>query len=180
MNGLLLGRYQIFHKGHQALVDKALSECDKVLLFIGSAQEEKTLNNPFSFSLRKKMIEAIYQDKVLIKPLVDLGVGNVPKWGDYVYEQAHKYLPHIDVIYFGDEKKHQLWYSSNHEIETKFISLNRKIIPISASEIREAILKGDKETFYKYVDERIHPFYDELKSILDDIAKSNEFSVQIK
>lgn len=171
MNGLLLGRYQLFHKGHQALVDKAIEECDNVLIFIGSSQEEGTIANPFSYDLRKRMIQAIYQDKVMIKPLADLGVGNVPAWGDYVFDNAHKYLDKVDRIYLGDEVKHASWYAPSHNDETQFRVLDRQIIPISASMIREAILHDDKDFFCQYVDKRLYSFYDELKTILVKVYK---------
>lgn len=166
MNALLLGRYQLFHKGHMALVDKAIEECDNVLLFIGSSQEEGTIANPFSYALRKRMIQAIYQDKVMIKPLADLGVGNVPAWGDYVYDNAHKYLDKVDRIYLGDEVKHASWYTPSHKEETQFRVVSRLDIPISASMIREAILRDDKDFFCQYVDKRLYSFYEELQAIL--------------
>ena len=34
--------------------------------------------NPFSYEFREIIIKEIYGDKVIIRPLPDLGVGNVP------------------------------------------------------------------------------------------------------
>jgi cytidyltransferase-like protein len=37
--GLICGRFQTFHKGHERLVDTGLLLCDRLLILIGSAQE---------------------------------------------------------------------------------------------------------------------------------------------
>ena len=37
--GLVCGRFQTFHKGHERLVDTGLLLCDRLLILIGSAQE---------------------------------------------------------------------------------------------------------------------------------------------
>ena len=46
--GLVLGRFQTFHKGHEYIINKALEICDKVLVFIGSSDKSGTIENPFS------------------------------------------------------------------------------------------------------------------------------------
>ena len=53
--GFVLGRFQPFHRGHRYLVEKALEQCDSVIIGVGSANvhDEK---NPFSFEERKKQI----------------------------------------------------------------------------------------------------------------------------
>ena len=36
--GLMLGRFQPFHNGHLALTKQILTECDELVIIIGSAQ----------------------------------------------------------------------------------------------------------------------------------------------
>ena len=93
--GLVLGRFQTFHKGHEYIINKALEICDKVLVFIGSSDKFGTIENPFSYELREKLIKKIYENeivenKLVISPLADLGAGNVTKWGDYLFCEAEK------------------------------------------------------------------------------------------
>ena len=38
-SGLIVGRFQTFHKGHQRLVETGLTLCDRLLILVGSAQE---------------------------------------------------------------------------------------------------------------------------------------------
>jgi nicotinamide-nucleotide adenylyltransferase len=60
--GFVLGRFQPIHKGHQYLIDRALEQCDEVVIGIGSAnvQDEK---NPFSFEQRLQQIQRILSEK---------------------------------------------------------------------------------------------------------------------
>lgn len=171
MNGLILGRFQIFHKGHESLVEKAFKFCDTILIFIGSSDKKNTAENPFSYEIREKMIKEIYGDKVIVKPLPDLGVGDVPAWGDYVFKNAKKYIDPVDYIFFGNEVKHNLWYSEEHSKNTVFQVLDRSDIKISATEVRDAIIKDDREFFEKFTNPAIHKFYDELREILLKVAK---------
>ena len=55
--GLVCGRFQTFHKGHEKLVDTGLLLCDRLLILIGSAQESGTERNPFNINTRTKILK---------------------------------------------------------------------------------------------------------------------------
>ena len=61
--GLVCGRFQTFHKGHEKLIDTGLMLCDRLLILIGSAQECGTERNPFNIATRIKMLKTIYGDR---------------------------------------------------------------------------------------------------------------------
>lgn len=50
--GLICGRFQTFHIGHESLVDTGMKLCDRVLILIGSAQECGTERNPYNIVTR--------------------------------------------------------------------------------------------------------------------------------
>ena len=56
--GIVLGRFQPFHNGHAYLVEEAIALFGKVTIAIGSAQDEWTMDNPFSVQERTDMIQA--------------------------------------------------------------------------------------------------------------------------
>lgn len=62
--GLVLGRFQAFHKGHEFIIDKAVEFCDNVCVLVGSSQESGTLKNPFSYETRERLLKKIYGDKI--------------------------------------------------------------------------------------------------------------------
>ena len=70
--------FQIFHFEYETIINKSLELCENTLILIGSSDKENTLMNPFSYEFREIIIKEIYGDKVIIRPLSDLGVGNVP------------------------------------------------------------------------------------------------------
>jgi len=53
---LFIGRFQPFHNGHLAVIKDLLHHYDHVNIVIGSAQEERTEQNPFSDDEREEMI----------------------------------------------------------------------------------------------------------------------------
>ena len=61
--GLICGRFQTFHKGHEKLVETALLLCNRVLILIGSSQECGTERNPFNINTRTKILKEIYGDR---------------------------------------------------------------------------------------------------------------------
>lgn len=58
--GLIIGRFQPFHKGHLYLVGKALILVDKLIIGIGSTNITNS-DNPLSYQLRKKMLELVFE-----------------------------------------------------------------------------------------------------------------------
>ncbi|HVD07462.1 MAG TPA: adenylyltransferase/cytidyltransferase family protein, partial [Nitrososphaeraceae archaeon] len=73
--GLMIGRFQPFHRGHLYLVQQILSECNELVIAIGSSQFNYTFSNPFTAGERIHMIhealveENVSLDKVYIIPI---------------------------------------------------------------------------------------------------------------
>ncbi len=51
-----IGRFQPFHYAHEATLDYALSQAKKVIIVIGSANQPRSVKNPFTAEERIKMI----------------------------------------------------------------------------------------------------------------------------
>ena len=58
--GLIVGRFQMLHNGHEKLFNTANKLCDRLLIFVGSAQEMGTIRNPFDVNTRIEMIKEVY------------------------------------------------------------------------------------------------------------------------
>ena len=56
--GLMVGRFQPFHKGHLFLVRQILQDCDELIIAIGSAQFNYSYTDPFTAGERIMMIHA--------------------------------------------------------------------------------------------------------------------------
>ena len=169
--GLVLGRFQTFHKGHEYIINKALEICDKVLVFIGSSDESGTIENPFSYELREKLIKKIYgneivEKKLVISPLADLGAGNVTKWGDYLFFEAEKILGKVDCIVYGEESKCKSWFSEKIKKSVDFIIISRDDIKINASTLRNYMKENDFESWKKFVNEKNWGEFGKMREIL--------------
>ena len=86
--GILVGRFQTIHAGHELMIETALSLCKQVGIFVGSSQEAGTAQNPFSYETREKLLRLLFGEQVQIFPLPDIGVGNNGTWGEYVLENV--------------------------------------------------------------------------------------------
>lgn len=101
--GLMLGRFQPFHKGHLALTKQILSECDELLIIIGSAQFNFIDKDPFSAGERVLMIhEALKEAGVDLSRCYIIPVANDAnnaRWLAYIRSM----VPPFDVLYSGND-----------------------------------------------------------------------------
>ena len=101
--GLMLGRFQPFHKGHLALTKQILSECDELVIIIGSAQFNFIDKDPFSAGERVLMIhEALKEEGIDLSRCYIIPVANDEnnaRWLAYLRSM----VPPFDVLYSGND-----------------------------------------------------------------------------
>lgn len=169
---LIVMRAQTFHKGHQHLIDVALSLADRVLIFVGSAQECGTERNPLNVETRIEMIREVYDDsRVMIYALSDLTNGGdiTTAWGKYVLEHCRRYIHKApSIIIYGKEegKDGYFWFEDEDLKKTTQIIVNRQNIPICATKLRDYMCIDDRESWMEWVDDKLHKHYDRLRSEL--------------
>lgn len=89
--GLVIGRFQPFHKGHKYLIKKALHVSKNIKIAIGSSNVND-LDNPYDFETRKAMLELFLEkeglrDKVIsIFPSPD--IPDDGKWLEDILKRA--------------------------------------------------------------------------------------------
>ena len=112
--GMLIGRFQPFHVGHKAILERALEECDKVVVLLGSAQEARVLHNPLTSGERWAMIQNCFpneKDRIEIFSVQDRAtVSNDESWGEYLFntlKEERGIIP--EVIYEGRESIRKNW-----------------------------------------------------------------------
>lgn len=114
--GLMLGRFQPFHKGHLGLTKQILSECDELLIIIGSAQFNFIYKDPFSASERVLMIhEALKEAGVDLSRCYIIPVANDEnnaRWLAYLRSM----VPPFDVLYSGNDFVKHLTRSQDSSI----------------------------------------------------------------
>jgi nicotinamide-nucleotide adenylyltransferase len=117
--GLMLGRFQPFHNGHMSLTKQILSECDELIIIIGSAQFNFIDKDPFSAGERVLMIyEALKEAKIDLSRCYVIPVANDEnnaRWLAYLRSM----VPPFDVLYSGNDFVKYLVLSQDSGITVK-------------------------------------------------------------
>ena len=165
--GLFIGRFQPFHLGHLDALKQALSNNDRVIIGIGSAEENYTEDNPFTAGERFEMIEkaltaeGIKREKYVIIPIRN--IQNFSLWASHV-----KLLcPTFETLYTGSHMVKELFVKHAPDIKVVNIKFNKKIC---ATDIRAKILCRD-DSWIKLVPKAVaeylkkHKTHDRLSDI---------------
>ena len=80
----MIGRFQPFHKGHEALIQTLLDEGKNVL--IACRLSDGSINNPYSYNQRYDMIRSIFPNKdrikiILLPDIEEVVYGRKVGWG---------------------------------------------------------------------------------------------------
>lgn len=164
--GILVGRFQMLHAGHEMMIRTALTTCERVALFVGSSQESGTEKNPFPYALRERMLRTMFGTAIEIYPLPDIGVGNNGTWGDYVLQNVENHCGcKPDLLVSGREERRLDWFDSENGKSVSELYIP-KTIEISASKLRTLLIADDFESWAGFVSPALHPMYSELRAIV--------------
>jgi nicotinamide-nucleotide adenylyltransferase len=113
--GIVLGRFQPFHNGHEHLVLEALELFQEVTIAVGSAQEEWTTNNPFSFSERQEMIESWatgmnFSERITVVGIED--INDPPNWVEHASKTHGR-----GTLVTSDESTKELYASKKFPVQ---------------------------------------------------------------
>lgn len=117
MRGLLVGRFQPFHRGHLGVVRAILLERPGVplILGIGTADESFTWENPFTAGERFEMIDRALAEAglgpVVVVPLSD--IRRHAQWVAYVRSM----LPPFDRVYTNNPLTRLLFERAGYTVE---------------------------------------------------------------
>lgn len=138
-SALFVGRFQPFHIGHLDVVKTILKTNDRVVIVIGSAEKNFLPENPLTAGERFQLIdEALKEAKIPAEKYAIIPVRNVNNYALWV-NHINVYVPPYTRIYTGSNIVKACYEGKCEEI----IQVKRKI-PVSATKIREAILKKKK------------------------------------
>ena len=168
--GLLVGRFQTYHIGHQSLIKTGLTLCDRLLVLVGSAQECGTERNPLNVETRIEMIRTCHPtDRVMIYGLSDMTDENDirPEWGRYLLTNVDRYIYKApELMIYGNDESRSRWFDPEDIRDTSEFIVNRGAIPISATRLRELMVRDERREWMKWVSPKLHKFYDRLRNEL--------------
>lgn len=184
--GVFLSRMQPLHIGHLGMIDKALSENDKVIILIGSSNKRGSVRNPLGVEIRREILEEAleekygkeYRDRIKVKELPDWSeetdIASNLEWGRYLYYNIVEISGEKNFsMYFSDEPEIiENWFQDEiirPRIEIKTFERNTMFEAVSSTKIRNAFLNGDKEYIKKSVADAVIKRYDKIKEILNEV-----------
>ncbi len=136
--GLLIGRFQPFHRGHERLVERIADEVDEVIVGIGSADASHTVRDPFTAGERIVMISNVLASLDLptyVVPIEDLNRNSV--WVSH----AESMCPPFDVVYSNNPLVIRLFEESNYEVRDSELFDREEL---RGTDIRERMIAGDQ------------------------------------
>ncbi len=163
---LFIGRFQPLHKGHVKVIRELLKKYDKVILAIGSIQEKRTFQNPFSFAERKKMIRSVFLNEIEEGKIMVSGVKDEfddEKWSEKILRRFD-----FDVVATGNPWVEKC-FTEKKPLEK--IKLWKPEL-YSGTRIRELMLSGSEEW------KRLVP--EEVKNIIISLLPKILKEVKIK
>lgn len=183
--GLICGRFQTFHIGHESLVETGLKLCDRILILIGSAQEAGTERNPYDVNTRTDMLKAIYgyEPNIIIHGLADLTYENDirPEWGRYLLDNVDRYIYKApELMIYGNDESRSRWFDPEDIRDTSEFIVNRGRIPISATIVREAMVKDDRKAWMSMVNPKLHKMYDRLRAELMSVPFYQDLLIRLR
>jgi nicotinamide-nucleotide adenylyltransferase len=143
---LFLGRFQPFHKGHFDAVQQIFEtgEFKRILIGIGSADENYSFENPLTAGERWQIIdEALKENGISPNSYAILPARNINQfaiWTRYI----RQLFPHFETIFSGSRLVKHLW-EQEPGIEVRGL---QKRIAISATQVRQQVLvEGHLDSF---------------------------------
>ena len=179
--GYIIGRFSPVTKGHEKLIEYALTKVDVLLILVGSADKKNTFRNPFSIETRMRLLTKIYKKEIenkqiILAPLNDLTEETDiqgGKWGKYLIQNVEKILKiKPDYSIYGEEESRKYWFNKEDVINIEDIILKRTEEDISATKVREIIAKNDYENFKKFVNSKIYEDYNDIRN---ELLKTKEY-----
>lgn len=104
--GMILGRFQPFHYGHQHIVNEVLLDGLTPIIFIGDDSGDNKTRNPLSYFQRKELIQLIYPNTEII--FIQLYDKN--NWTDWFDS-----IGHLAVGHSGRHRHELMLYYNNKE-----------------------------------------------------------------
>lgn len=188
--GVFLSRMQPLHIGHLGIIDKAISENDRIIILIGSKNKRGTIRNPLDINIRRKILEEeleekfgqAYKEKIIISELPDWSMetdlSQNLEWGRYLYYNIVSLAEQKNFsIYFSDEKEIiESWFENElkERIDFRLFERENMFEAVSSTKIRQAFLKDDREYIQKSCPNAVIRRYDDINKIIKEVYNNPE------
>jgi|GEM_PF-111476 len=137
VRGLLIARFQPFHKGHLKVIESMAKRVDELIICIGSADKSHTIDNPFTAGERLTMITKSlrnYDFDYYVIPINDIERNSL--WVSYIESMT----PPFRIVYTRNSLARALFLEKGYDVEEPE-SFNTTVY--SGKEIRRRMIDGE-------------------------------------
>jgi bifunctional NMN adenylyltransferase/nudix hydrolase len=141
---VVIGRFQITHRGHVALLKRAYEVAERVVVIVGSVDKPRTIKDPFTFEERESMLAPFLTEdtKKCVAGVPDSRY-NDEEWIYNVQSTVYDLIgPERDVVLVGHSKDESSFYLKLFP-QWKFAEVEKFGVKESATEYRDMIF-GDR------------------------------------
>lgn len=123
--GLIVGRFQPFHKGHLYLLRKVLKSSDRIIIAIGSSNVSDE-NNPLSYSTRVRMLKNVISQEGIVDKVIKI-IPSADDISDDVWlEKLLKNAGKFDIAFGNNDWTNEILEKAGYKV-ANIRFLNRKI-----------------------------------------------------
>ncbi|MFW9923895.1 MAG: nicotinamide-nucleotide adenylyltransferase [Candidatus Thorarchaeota archaeon] len=161
MRGMIVGRFQPFHKGHLSAIKYILNEVDDVIIIIAASQQSHQPDNPFTAGERYDMIHNSLVDELKdITRAIIIPANDVKDNGLWV---AHimRLVPKFDIVYTNNPLTRYLFEQVGKEVRTPPL-FERK--DYSAHHVRQ-LMYDEKDEWMKLVPKAVVKVIEEIDGL---------------
>jgi bifunctional NMN adenylyltransferase/nudix hydrolase len=184
-----VGRFQPFHNGHKLVLDNGFKHAKNVLVFLGSHNSPRTMNNPWTTQERAGLINSIYANtefahRIQFHPIEDF-LYNDTRWMRQIQQEVYsRGLDDNQICLLGQKKDEGTAFYLNMFPQWKSVGVVNAPV-MNATDIRESYFEYEKarshlgrfDDWSKYVPFKTFNFMDNYdKDDYDYVA--NEFKFQ--
>lgn len=151
--GVLILRAQPLHAGHRDLIRKSKSDCDTLLILVGSANSPRTIKNPFTYRERESEILGFINHEysesesrtIHIYPLNDYRYSDTQWLSDVNSLVSDENSNNDKVVIFGHMKEGNFYLKWFPQYEFRHID---STIDVHATGIRDRWFKDSRHKFH--------------------------------
>jgi len=143
---VFIGRFEPFHHGHRAVIERALTLAERVIVLVGSANKPRTHRNPWNAHEREVMIRESFpesRDRILIHPLRD-HLYNETQWVTDVQRIVHTASGGSQKIGLIGYSKDRTSYYLKSFPQWKLVEAPN-VEGVSATELRHSLFLMDED-----------------------------------
>lgn len=146
---VFIGRFQPAHNGHVQNINKALDLAERCLVLIGSANQPRTIKNPFTAAERQEMVQLATEGNPRVHTAtIEDTIYQETRWIESVQAAVARYAEQIGaktVAIIGYEKDESSYYQRSFPT-WDFVDIGAYAEhgghPIDATKIRELLYEG--------------------------------------